>query len=257
MRSPVHCPALGCAHRIAPASRSRAARVITVIIPNPTTAALIATLRRVALFNEITEAELGSIAERVTTASFDPGQVIFTAGDRGGDLLIVHRGSVRVTNASANGRQQLLSIEGEGSSLGEVSVFDGGPYSATAITPTVLLRVKGEHFRNLCAAQPAVAFKVIRVLGHRLRRLRGLVEQLSFETVRSRLIAHLLELAREQGTVIALGENNEEIAARLGTVRDLVSRNLGRLHNEGLIRMRKREVTIPSLSALRNELDQA
>ena len=147
---------------------------------------------------------------------------------------------MRIVKTSAGGRRQLLSIEGEGASLGEVSVFDGAGYSATAtaITPAILLRVKGEHFRRFCSAHPEVAFKVIRVLGHRLRRLRSLVEHLSFGTVRARLIAHLLDLAREQGSAIALEENNEELAARLGTVRELVSRNLGRLHNEGLIQMR-------------------
>jgi len=98
---------------------------------------------------------------------------------------------------------------------------------------------------------------VIRVLGHRLRRLRNLVEQLSFGTVHARMISHLLELAAEQGPAVALRENNEEIAARLGTVRELVARNLGRLHNEGLIRMKKRALTIPDISRLRAELDQA
>ena len=72
------------------------------------------------------------------------------------------------------------------------------------------------------------------------------------------MIAHLLRLAEEQGAragaVIVMNENNEQLAARLGTVRELVSRNLGRLHGEGLIRMSKRAVTIPDESALRAEL---
>jgi CRP/FNR family transcriptional regulator len=141
-------------------------------------------------------------------------------------------------------------------------VFDGGSYSTTAIaaSPVVLVGLRGEHFKRLCASHPAVAFKVIRVLGHRLRHMRNLVEQLSFATVRDRLIAHLLDLAETrgvrsvEGTDIALTENNEELATRLGTVRELVSRNLGRLHGEGLIRMRRRAVTIPDEAALRDEL---
>lgn len=72
---------------------------------------------------------------------------------------------------------------------------------------------------------------------------------------------HLLRLAGERGvrgaggTEIELDENNEELASRLGTVRELVSRNLGRLHGEGLIRMRRRAVTIPDENALRAELE--
>ena len=132
---------------------------------------------------------------------------------------------------------------------------------AIAIDVVVLLRIDGGQFRGMCLSHPAVALKVIRVLGHRLRQLRRLVEELSFATVRDRLISHLLRLADERGVPhaggieIGLEENNEELAARLGTVRELVSRNLGRLHGEGLILMRKRAVIIPDLERLRGELN--
>jgi len=101
---------------------------------------------------------------------------------------------------------------------------------------------------------------VIKVLGHRLRHLDGLVEELSFSTVRGRLIAHLLRLAEERGRLTGgaakfeLDENNEELAARLGTVRELISRNLGRLHGEGLIEMQRRTVRIPDVKRLANEI---
>jgi len=82
------------------------------------------------------------------------------------------------------------------------------------------------------------------------------VEELSFGTVRHRLIAHLLRLATEQGCIeIVLSENNEELAGRLGTVRELISRNLGRLHGDGLIVMCKRSVHIPDAGALQAELE--
>ncbi|MBI2689716.1 MAG: Crp/Fnr family transcriptional regulator [Acidobacteria bacterium] len=203
-----------------------------------------------------------TIAANLTVRKYDAGDIVFFEGGQGGDLLIVKEGSVRIVKAAANGRYQLISVERTGSSLGEVSVFDGGSYSTTAITvsPAVLLRLRGEYFRKICLSRPDVSLKVIRVLGHRLRHLRNLVEQLSFATVRDRLIAHLLQIAEERGIrgggriEIALEENNEELAARLGTVRELVSRNLGRLHGEGLILMRRRAVTIPDEAALRAEL---
>ncbi len=183
---------------------------------------LLETLRRVPLFNELSERELGSIVESVTTSRYEANQIVFSEGDQGGDLLIIREGDVKIVKMAASGRHQLISIERPGSSLGEVSLFDGGPYSTTAITmnAAVLLRVRGEHFRNLCLIHPHLALKVIRVLGHRLRHLRQLVEQLSFATVRERLIAHLLRLADERGIrgeagiEISLDENNEELAAR-------------------------------------------
>jgi CRP-like cAMP-binding protein len=133
-----------------------------------------------------------------------------------------------------------------------------GVYPATAetLTPTILLRIEAEHFQKICLQHPEVAVKLIKVLGHRLRHLDSLVEELSFSSVRGRLIAYLLRLAEEtgrrtpSGTEFRLNENNEELAARLGTVRELISRNLGRLHGDGLIVMRGRLVTIPDTAAL-------
>jgi CRP-like cAMP-binding protein len=87
-----------------------------------------------------------------------------------------------------------------------------------------------------------------------------LIEDLSFSTVRGRLIAHLVHLAEvtgrhtSQGIEFELSENNEELAARLGTVRELISRNLGRLHGDGSIEMKRRTITITNLAVLKEEI---
>jgi CRP/FNR family cyclic AMP-dependent transcriptional regulator len=222
---------------------------------------LVRTLRRLPLFTDLTEAELAVIADRVTVRRFDRGEIVFSEGDACGELLIVRDGSVKLFKTSPNGRQQLLSVERAGNSLSEISALDGQPYPATAETAsaTTLLRVEAESFRKICLQHPAVALKVIKALGHRLRRMSSLVEDLSFATVRGRLAAYLAQMAREegrqtsQGIEFELSENNEQLAARLGTVRELVSRNLGRLHNQGLIQMSRRKVRIPSLEALTAE----
>ncbi|HKE33053.1 MAG TPA: Crp/Fnr family transcriptional regulator [Candidatus Angelobacter sp.] len=223
---------------------------------------LIATLRRVPLFTDLSDAELRLVGDRATLRRYDSGEIIFSEGDRCLELFIVQEGSVKILKSAANGRRQLLSVERAGNTLLELSVFDGNPYPATAeaVMPSVLLCVEASRFRGICQQSPDVALKVIKVLGHRLRRMAELIEELSFSTVRGRLVSHLLRLAQEngrqstRGIVVDLFENNEELAARLGTVRELVSRNLGRLHNDGLIEVRRRLVIIPNLAALRNEL---
>jgi CRP/FNR family transcriptional regulator len=222
---------------------------------------LIGTLRRLPLFTDLTEAELALIAKGVTVRHIDAGAIVFNEGDSCSELLVVSEGSVKLLKTASNGRQQLLSVERAGNSLSEISALDGQPYPATAetITPTILLRLSADHFRTICLEHPSVALKVMKALAHRVRRMGSLVEELSFATVRSRLAAYLLRLAREdgrqtpQGIECQLSENNEELAARLGTVRELVSRNLGRLHNQGLIHMSRRRVLIPSLETLRAE----
>ncbi len=111
-------------------------------------------------------------------------------------------------------------------------------------------------------AHPQVALKLLRVIGIRLRKLIGIIEELSFTTVRNRLAAFLIRLARHEGTrvdagiAITLPGSNQELAAQIGTVRELVSRNLSRFQAEGFIQMEGRHVLIPDLKRLEAELEE-
>jgi CRP-like cAMP-binding protein len=99
-------------------------------------------------------------------------------------LYVVEAGRVRIYKSSSNGREQVLSIDGPGSSIAELPVFDGGNYpaSGTAIDDAILLFVSKQDFQALCLAHPQVALKVLCVIGSRLRRLVGIIEELSFTT---------------------------------------------------------------------------
>src|SRR5215472_15497546 len=109
---------------------------------------LVGTLRRLPLFTDLTESELVLLAGQVTVEHFAPGETVFCEGDPCRELLIVGDGTVNLLKMTANGRQQLLSVERAGNSLCEVSVFDGEPYPATAQTAveTTLLRLDAEQF---------------------------------------------------------------------------------------------------------------
>lgn len=168
---------------------------------------------------------------------------------------------MRIFKSSSGGREQVLSIEGPGSSIAELPVFDGGTYPASlsAIDDATLVFVSKEHFKELCLAHPQVALKVLKVVGGRLRRLVGIIEELSFTTVRHRLAAYLLRAAQTEGSrspdgpQITLALSNQELAAQIGTVRELVSRNLSRLQAEGMIRIEGRTVTVCDLKGLEAE----
>lgn len=222
------------------------------------------TLRRLPLFNELSDTELALIAEGVSRLHFKAGTIIFGEGDACRELLIVEEGEVKVVKSASDGRQQLLSIERKGGALAEIAVFDGGRYPATAeaTSSATLLRLSADNFLKICVSNPEMALKVFKVLAHKLRHLVRLVEELSFSTVRARLITYLVRLAEQRGSptprgiYFPLNENNEQLAARLGTVRELISRNLGRLHGEKLIEMNKRAVTIPNLWILRDEIER-
>lgn len=220
-------------------------------------------LSKVQLFSGLTESEMAFIGGRVVPRKYAAGQIVFNEGDPCSGLYIVASGHIRVFKASANGREQVLNIDGPGSSVAELPVFDGGNYPASvaAVDEAVLLFVSKEDFRDLCLAHPQVALKVLRIVGARLRRLVGIIEELSFTTVRHRLAALLVRLAHRDGEKTATGiaftlpDNNQEIASQIGTVRELVSRNLSRLQSEGIIDIDDRKVTIRDLKRLEAEVD--
>jgi len=216
------------------------------------------TLSQVSLFSELSEKELGFLAEHSSLRPYDPGEMIFSEGDPCGGLFIIQSGAVKIFKTAANGREQILGIERAGNTIAEVPVFDGGSYPAStlAVEASELVFIRKEDFRALCLQHPEVPLKVLKVVGKRLRGLVGIIEELSFTTVRQRLIAYLLRLARQipdtpNSVELALPASHQELAAELGTVRELVSRNLSRLHAEGLIRLQARVVQIPDLAALR------
>lgn len=219
-------------------------------------------LRRVPIFSELTETELKFISERAVPRTYQSGELLFHEGDACSGLFVIETGNVRIFKSSATGREQVLAIDGPGSSVAELPVFDGGTYPASgaAVDVVTALFVSRQDFHSMCLVHPQVALKVLRVVGKRLRGLVGIIEELSFTTVRSRLINVMVKLAQQQsdseGSVtITLPASNQELASHIGTVRELVSRNLSRLQAEGLIKMEGREVTIANLQALREQLE--
>ena len=224
-----------------------------------------AVLRKTALFGGLDEQEFGELERRIVSKSYGASEMIFSEGDTCAGLFIIERGHVRIFKSSANGREQVLAIDGPGQSIAELPVFDGGSYpaSAVAVNEVALLFLSKQDFRALCVQYPEIALKVLRVVGGRLRRLVGIIEELSFTTVRHRLVALLLRLARTEGVrngntvTITLPAHNQELAAQIGTVRELVSRNMSRLQQEGLIEIDGRTVVIRDLPALKEILEEA
>jgi CRP/FNR family transcriptional regulator len=225
--------------------------------------ASLSVLKQVQIFSSLSEPEFAFLVSHLVPRRFKTGELIFSEGDACVGLYMVQSGNVRIFKSSAGGREQVLTIDGPGSSIAELPVFDGGNYpaSAQAITDCTLYFFSRQDFQALCLQHPQVALKVLRVIGGRLRRLVGIIEELSFTTVRHRLIAVLVRLAKAKGSrngdevKVTLPMNNTELAAQIGTVRELVSRNLSRLQADGLIKMDDRTVEITSIKRLQAELD--
>ena len=210
------------------------------------------------IFGGLDQAEKEMVGRRARRKHFAAGELLFQEGDRCLGLHIVAVGRVRIFKSSPSGREQVLAIEGPGSTVAELPVFDGGNYpaSAIAIEATEILFLPREEFRAFCLERPEVALKVLAAVGGRLRRLVDLIEELSFTTVRQRLATQLVRLAKSsgkrdvEGVAFDLPDSHQEMAHKMGTVRELVSRNLTRLAAEGLLKLDGRHILVRDLEGL-------
>ncbi len=221
-------------------------------------------LKRAQLFAGLTELEMQSLSARAVRKLYEPAELLFSEGEPCEGFYVVLSGKIRIFKTSANGREQVLAIEGPGSSVAELPVFDGGRYPASvaAIEPSEMVFISRKDFQTFCLEHPQVALKVLAVVGSRLRRLVGIIEELSFTTVRQRLVSHLLRLASDigvkaaRGIEITLPGSHQDLAHQIGTVRELVSRNLSRLQAEGLLEVDARHIVILDAKGLQ-EIQQS
>jgi CRP/FNR family transcriptional regulator len=219
---------------------------------------LASVLGKTALFTNLSPAEIHNLAARTLRKLFTAGELLFSEGEPCKGLHIVAHGKIRIFKTSMSGREQVLAVNTDGESVAELPVFDGGPYpaSAAAIEDTEVAFISRRDFHAYCLEHPEVALKVLSVVGSRLRRLVGIIEELSFTTIRQRLISVLVKLAQSSGKQTPRGiefmlpGSHQELANQLGTVRELISRNLMRLQAEGLLDVDARRIVVKDAKGL-------
>ncbi len=225
---------------------------------NVTRTDLSAVLGKTALLSGLTRAELQMLAARAVRKSIHIGELLFSEGEPCRGLHIIAEGRVRIFKTSMGGREQVLAIDNAGESVAELPVFDGGPYPASgvAVEETEIAFISRHDLQAYCMEHPEVALKMLAVVGARLRRLVGIIEELSFTTIRQRLITVLLRLAESEGIQTGRGiefllpASHQELASQLGTVRELISRNLMRLQAEGLLEVDARQIVVKDKKGL-------
>jgi CRP/FNR family transcriptional regulator len=215
-----------------------------------------ASLAEIALFASLSEGELQALAQRAVERRFASGEMLFWEGEPCAGIFLIVQGSVKIFKTSAGGREMMLALEAAPTTVAELPLFDGGPYPASvrAIEPVVSLFLNKNDFQHVCRQYPDVALKVLAVVGHRLRHLVGVVEAMTFGSVTGRLARLILDAAKLAGTdEFDLPLTHQELASRLGTVREVVSRNLSRFRAEGLIRILGHQIRIQDRAGLERE----
>jgi CRP-like cAMP-binding protein len=196
-------------------------------------------LKSVPYFSGLSAREIERIRKEAAELSFSTGEILFLEGEPCRGLYLVYSGRIRIFKSSPEGREQVLLIAQRGDSFNDVPVFDGGPNpaSSSALEPSVVYLIPKEALLSLFADCPP-ALPILKVFSARLRHLTSVVEDLSFRSVIGRMARLLLELAVVQGGTAPIPRlTQDEMAARVGSVRDVIGRALKALEAGGAIRL--------------------
>jgi CRP/FNR family transcriptional regulator len=195
-------------------------------------------------FAALSESDLEFLRTRVIERRFARGETIFVEGEPCQGLYIMREGEARIYKLSAEGREQVLRYCTAGQSFNEVAVFDDGPNPANVLASTdcILWIVPRELIMEFVRTRPAMAVAIIQNLSKQLRHLVGMVENLALRQVTARLARLLIQTA--SGNTAAHKLTQQEMAAQLGTVREMVGRSLKQLEARKLIKIEKGRIVI-------------
>jgi CRP/FNR family transcriptional regulator, cyclic AMP receptor protein len=214
-----------------------------------------AELAQVSLFAALDPAELAALAQHAFVRRLARGQILFTEGEPSEHLFLVRSGRLRVFVASPRGEELVLSVVGPGETLGELSVLDRQPRSATvdALEPAELIALAGNDARDLLDTNQQALHAVAVALAAGMRRLSGTAADLVFLDLPRRLAKLLLAEAetRPDGTQASqLAMSQTGVAARLGVTRQSLNRAMATLANRGWITLEGTTVRLDDAAAL-------
>ena len=204
-------------------------------------------LKRVVYFSELNRAQLESIGAEVSTIVLDRGSVLMTEGQECPGLCFVISGSVKCSNTSPQGREQVFSINQAHQTFGEVPVLDGGPthFTATAVEPSEVGLAPVDMMRRLIQEHTTIAEGMLRVFAERIRSLVILAADLTHLDVTGRIAKSLVMYHASTGHR-QLNLRQQDLASIAGTTREVAARALRSLEDRGCIRRRGRTVEIVS-----------
>ncbi len=216
-------------------------------------ASKIRALRRNIYFADLEEHILEDLSQGTSLRQFQRGEILFWEGDPCAGLQFIELGSVKLFKTSRQGRELIIKVFEDGSTFNEVPVFDGGnnPVNAAALEDSRIWQVEAEMIRGAMQRHPEMCASVIKNLTQNLRMLVRMVEELSFFQVTNRLARLILQLPEEQlGGQSAQRITQDQLAARLGTVREVVARSLREMERSGALRVRRRQIEVVNQAIL-------
>jgi CRP-like cAMP-binding protein len=207
------------------------------------------TLRANPYFDNLPDEILLQIGGQMQLRSYERGEILFWEGDPCAGLHIIEEGSVKLYSISPQGRQYIVRVLQEGDTCNEVPAFDGGanPVNVETLERSKVWAINDEVLRSLVRLHPDFALKVLSNFGKNLRGLVRMVSEMAFYQVTNRLARLISKLPVDESQP---HWTQEQLAAQLGTVREVVARSLKELERSGAIRIEDRRIHILDKDAL-------
>ena len=216
-------------------------------------------LKKVPLFIDLSDIELQALGQLARVRNYRNNMLIFMEGEPGEALYFIISGRVKISKATADGREQILHILQSGDVFAEVVLIDRGPYPATAevIESGQIGMLLNDDVENLIRSNPEIALKLLRLAFKRLRLAQAQIRDLALKDTYGRLASMLLILAKDHGEELAGGIkidlplSRQEFANLIGTTRETVTRILGDLKKYKCIDLNKQAIIITDEDKLR------
>jgi CRP-like cAMP-binding protein len=209
-------------------------------------------LQRINLFKGMTPEEMDALARMTRMESVKKKTTIFLPGDPSRQVYLLKEGRVKISRISEEGRELTLALLGPGEIFGELEALDDLPRDtlAEALEETQLCVIHKELFLEMLRRRPELSFRLIKLIGFRMRRIESRIEDLVFKDVPARLAHLLIELSKSygkaspQGIRLQVKITHQEIANLIGSIRETVSAALGEFKKEGLIAFEGRRIVL-------------
>jgi CRP-like cAMP-binding protein len=209
-------------------------------------------LRTVPIFSELSDEDITSLARLASRKRYPKDTVVFFENEEGDFFFTILEGRIKVTILGDDGREVILSVLGPGDFFGEMALLDNEPRSATAIAveESELLSLHRNDFQTVLNDNKSITSALIRVLSARLRRANHQISTLALLDVYGRVARVIVDMAREEGKRLRDGRiafrraTHQEIANRIGTTRETVTRMLKDLERQGLIHVEGKEIVV-------------
>lgn len=216
-------------------------------------------VRAIHYFESLSDDDARRFASELVVRNFGSREFVVVEGEPSAGFYLLCRGKARIFRTAADGREQTFRLVGAGDTFNEVPIFDGAPNPATVetIEPSEVILIPSESLVRTIRRQPEVGMALLRHFARRLRSFTELVEQISLQTVQGRLARYLYQLAREEGVrteegiVVPRTITQQDLASLVGSVREVVSRTLKVMSEDGIVEVRRKDIVIRDLKALR------